>query len=369
MPVIVVAAFGAIFVMANPDLADSVWRNGRLVWTRASIAFQVFSVGEILFWLFTGLLMLGLLQPLHDRFWKFDWTATSLPTVSRPSDGELVAYRNSLIAAIALFAIYFVFEFFTLGFREFPEGFYYAGYAHQGAAWLTVALALTSVMLSVMFRASSVHADRLHRLRPLAWIWSIENLLLAAAVYNRLWIYVQYNGMTRMRTVGLLGITAVVVGLLLMLRRLACGHGFIWLVQRYAWTMALAILAYLLLPVDMLVHNYNVRRVISGDLPPVVQIVAHPIDSSGALVLPMLLDSSNPIVRDGTRAMLAERQLAIQRDVQKQRRSGWTAFQLSDIFLSQHLNRHQKHWSLLLDEPERRKVLIDRFHKFAMQWY
>lgn len=369
LPAVVVAVFGTIFVMANPDLSGFVRRNGRLAWTRLSTAFQVFSIGELLFWLFIGALTLGLLQPLHERFWKPVWSAATMPAVKEPSEAEIAAYRNSLIAAIVLFAVYLVFEFRTLWFREFPEGFYYAGYAHQGAAWLTIALALTSAMLSVMFRASSAHADRLARLRPLAWIWSAENLLLAAAVYNRLWIYIQFNGMTRMRTIGLLGITAVVAGLLLMLRRLARGHGFYWLLQRYAWTVALAVLAYLLLPVDMLVHSYNVRRVVAGDLPPVVQVVAHPIDSSGVLVLPALLDSRNPVIRDGIRAMLAERHLTIREDVQQQRNLGWTAFQVSDAWLKQHLDRLGPRWSTLLDEPARRQRLIDRFREYAMQWY
>ena len=46
------------------------------------------------------------------------------------------AFRNTLLTVIALFAAYLVFEFKTLWFRVFPEGFYYSGYAHQGAAWL-----------------------------------------------------------------------------------------------------------------------------------------------------------------------------------------------------------------------------------------
>jgi len=68
------------------------------------------------------------------------------------------AYRNTLMTLIVLFTIYLVFEFITLWRREFPPGFYYAGYAHQGAAWLTFALALataTSTTASPPTRASA----------------------------------------------------------------------------------------------------------------------------------------------------------------------------------------------------------------------
>lgn len=370
LPLVVVAAFGAIFIMANPDLAESVWRYGDRAWSQLSIALGTFSGRELLFWLFVGLVTLGLLQPLQHRIWTHVSTSEETSEAAdAPSEGHLDAYRNTLLAAIVLFAVYLVFEFRTLWFRDFPEGFYYGGYAHQGAAWLTIALGLTTAILSVMFRGSQTHSGRLARLRPLAWIWSVENLILAVAVYNRMWIYIQFNGMTRMRTVGLLGITAVVVGLLLMLRRLVRGHDFRWLVQRYVWTVGLAILLYLVLPVDMLAHGYNMRRVLGGDLPPVVQLVAHPIDSGGALVLPALIDADDPIIRDGIRAMLADRHLAIRKNVHEQRTRGWTAFQLSDVWLKQHLDELEPYWSTLLEEQEQREQLLKRFHEYAMQWY
>ena len=76
------------------------------------------------------------------------------------------ACRNTLIAVIVLFAVYLIFEFSTLWFREFPEGFYYSGYAHQGAAWLTVALALATGVLSAVFRTKVVQDARLPGRKP-----------------------------------------------------------------------------------------------------------------------------------------------------------------------------------------------------------
>lgn len=58
---------------------------------------------------------------------------------------------------------------------------------------------------------------------------------LALIVYNRLSIYVNFNGMTRMQTVGLLGMTSVLVGFLLVVRKISKGHDFRWLVRRSGW--------------------------------------------------------------------------------------------------------------------------------------
>jgi hypothetical protein len=89
----------------------------------------------------------------------------------------------------------------------------------------------------------------------MAWIWSVENLILAIAVFHRMSIYVGFNGMTRMRTVGLFGISAVVVGFLLVVWKIMRHRGFVWLLQRHLWTVAIAAYLFALTPVDSLVHG------------------------------------------------------------------------------------------------------------------
>ena len=149
---------------------------------------------------------------------------------------------------------------------------------------------------------------RLPRLRRLAWLWSLENLLLAAAVYHRLAIYIGFNGMTRMRTIGIFGMSCVVAGFLLVVWKIVRNRDFVWLVRHHLWALALAVYLFALTPVDAIVHYYNVRRITAGDPAPSVQISVHPIDSQGMLAILPLADADDPIIRDGVRAMLAERQ-------------------------------------------------------------
>ena len=66
--------------------------------------------------------------------------------------------------------------------------------------------------MSLVFRGQVRLDPRRVQLRRLAWGWAVLIVWLALAVYNRMMIYIDFNGMTRMRTVGLLGITAVVAG-------------------------------------------------------------------------------------------------------------------------------------------------------------
>jgi hypothetical protein len=276
--------------------------------------------------------------------------------------------RNMLAAVSVLFAVYLVFEFWTLWFRTFPKGFYYAGYAHEGAAWLTTALALATLLLSLVFRGSILHDPRLPRLRAWAWIWSAENLLLAATVYNRMLIYIDFNGMTRMRTVGLFGITCVLAGFWLVIWKIIRNRDFVWLIRRQLWALAIAVYLFALTPVDWLVHTYNVRHVLAGDLPPAVQISTHPIDTEGVLALPPLVHSHDAIIREGICALLAERAIEAERIAKQRETDGWTSFQLCDQLLHERLQSSRAQWRPYLDNT-RREAALQRFHKYVYQWY
>lgn len=374
LPLAAVLGFGTLFVCANPDEATTIVKWLARAWNSLSEMIYEFSptAPEYLLWIATAWIAGGLLRPLvrNSVFAAEETAATAEGAVtSAPSEAALyAAFRNTLIALIVLFAGYLAFEYKTLWGRVFPQGFYYAGYAHQGAAWLTLALALATGVLSAILRGGVLRDPRSPALRRLAWIWSAENLLLAVAVYHRMNIYIGFNGMTRMRTIGLLGMTAVVMGFLLVVWKIMHGRGFAWLINRQLWTLAAAIYLYVVIPVDAMVHAYNVRRVMAGDLAPSVQISVHPINSGGILVLRPLVNCTDEAIREGIRAMLAER--AIQgEEIDRQRATqNWTSFQLADRMLLENLRTNQSDWADYADAVKR-EAALQRFRSYAYQWY
>lgn len=374
LPLAALALFGTLFVLANPDLVasflDVVNRGMRSLseWIRhLSLTWS-----EVILWLVTAWIAIGLLRPVVERSVLARFSSAegaARDGASAPAESPLYpALRNTLAALIVLFAVYLVFEFKTLWFRVFPKGFYYAGYAHEGAAWLTASLALATIVLSAIFRGRVLRDPRLPRLRRLAWIWSAENLVLAATVYNRLWIYVAFNGMTRMRSVAVFGVSAVVAGVVLVIWKIADNRDFVWLLRRQLAALALAIYLFALTPVDALVHSYNVRRVLAGDLAPSVQISVHPINAEGILTLPPLLESNNEILREGIRAMLAERAIQLDRSAVEESQHHWTAFQFADRLLSERLQSMRATWEPYLNAAKRAAAL-DRFDEYVYQWY
>jgi len=150
--------------------------------------------------------------------------------------------------------------------------------------------------------------------------------------------------------------------------KIATNRDFVWLLRRHLAALALVIYLFALTPVDALVHAYNVRRVLAGDLAPSVQISVHPIDAEGILVLPPLLESDNEIIREGIRAMLAERALQLEPSAREDAPPHWTAFQLADRLLSERLHAMRSDWAAYLD-PAKRAAALDRFDEYVYQWY
>jgi len=371
LPVVICSMFGLLFVLANPDLLASVSQRLSFALAAANEWLVEFSPNpmEVLFWFWTAWITVGLLRPEDkQKDSDDDYDYVEIESVGTSPAQLYEAYRNSLIVVIGLFAAYLVFEFQTLWFREFPAGFHYSGYAHKGAAWLTVALGLATLLLSMIFRRSILQDTRLPGLRRLAWLWSFENVLLAAAVYHRLSIYVGFNGMTRMRTIGLLGISSVLIGFVLVLWKIARNRDFHWLIRRQLWTVAIAVYLYVLLPVDAWVMSYNVNRILAGDPAPSVQISVHPTTSEGLLQLLPLAASENETIREGVRAILLQRQEIGYADAYPRSGQGWTAIQIGEEQLLDRLKAAEEQW-VKYGDRDLRKHAADRFHEYAYQWY
>ena len=369
LPLTAFVAFSSLFVLANPDAAAFLGQKAQVVLRNMRLWLSTSTLGpaEIFFWIAIAWVTAGLLRPIVHLS-LFEHESDAAPPV-KPAPAPLyAAYRNTLITVIVLFAGYLVIEFQTLWFREFPDGFYYAGYAHEGAAWLTAALALATLMLSVVFSGRVLHDPRLARMRRLAWFWSLQNLLLSLAVYNRLFIYVGFNGMTRMRIVGLFGISLVVVGFLLVLWKINLHKSFAWLVQRQLWALVVTIYLFALTPVDWLAASYNVKRVAAGDPSASMQIGVQTLDTEGVLALPPLLECGIPEVREGVAALLADHQDRLLREHSRRQRRGWTAQQMATGIALARLEPLQHHWREYEDLSARASAL-ERFHRYAYQWY
>lgn len=375
LPILALAVFGTVFVLANPSLVEMVRQFFNRIGDFISGFFDYLPSGlEVAFWCLAAWIFAGMFQlpsVLCDKLRQildFERKSAMRETESARSP-YYAAARNTLGTVILLFAVYLVFEFKTLWFRTFPEGFCYSDYSHQGAAWLVVALTLSTVVLSLVFQREMFAEPRIATLQKLAWIWSVLNFVLAVAIYNRLFLYISFNGMTRMRVVGLLGMTAVLVGFVMVVRKIAEQKDFVWLIRRFAWTVLILAFINSVLPVDWLIHRYNVSRIIQGDWAPSVQLSVHPIADEGYLtLLPLAQNCEDELIRDGIRAKLAQKLDRLDRSRNAPKNEGkfrWTRYQLAADCLYRQLNANREY----LETQSEPADAVRRFDDYVYRWY
>lgn len=366
LPIAALVAFSAIFVLANPNLVKIFGDSIGPLFENLEKWVASFDFVELVFLLVATCITAGMLRPDSPA----TVPASAAPAVASPpvKSSLYAGYRNTLFVVIILFVVYLVFEFRTLWFKTFPKGFHYSGYAHEGAAWLTVALGLATVLLSVMFRGAILGDPRLTRLRTMAWIWSLENLLLAAAVFNRLFIYIGFNGMTRMRVVGILGVASVLVGFILVIFKIVNNRDFRWLIRRQLWTVTIAAYVYVVFPVDACVNRFNVQRIMAGDPAPSVQISVHPTSDEGLLSLAPLINCPDQTVRQGVRWMLYDQLAKLDAAANDPKNSGWTSYQIARERLHDQLRGLMPSLVKELDTA-RRADQLETFRQYAYQWY
>lgn len=121
-------------------------------------------------------------------------------------------------------------------------------------------------------------------------------------------------------------------------------------------------------PVDMIVVRYDVRKILAGDPAPCVQLSVHPISSEGVLFLQPLLECRDATIREGIRAMLAERHEQAEQAAQRRQQEGWTSYQIADQLLLDQLRAASGQWTQYADRTKREETL-KRFHAYAYQWY
>lgn len=335
LPLFVTAIFGWMFLSANPDAINrsiellAAWSHSL---ERLLIRVQI---DEVLIWIVVGIVGLGILVPAWSKILHIE--RPIVPTVHHleveANQRLFAACRNTLITVALLQTCYLFFEFRSLWFREFPIGFHYSGYAHAGASWLTAAIGFATVVLSLVFRANQFTYEQYQRLIPWAKLWLALNLVLAVCVYHRLWIYIDFNGMTRMRVVALLGVSCVVAGFGFVLAKVHGRRRFGWLVQKQLIAVLFACYLYAVMPIDWLVYKYNVLAIQRGQEAAAVQVVAHPMSSSALLALTPLLHHDSSVLREGVAALTMEYVSQRMKD-----RDNWRGFQLSDYWLIEKLN-------------------------------
>lgn len=381
VPLLAVGVFGWIFIMANPTLQTyAQWVLQRMQkWLTYLPHVSEVAVWVVSAWFLAGFLMPRRFFPIFTLgfFSMFEDAKTSVPAeTTSPAEEEkrspyYAVYFNTLIALCVLFAANLIFEFGGTFFGKWPREFNYGDYCENGARWLTFALFLATVVQGLIFRREIYRDDRVGTLKKWAILWTVMNFLLTLAIYIRIFIYMEQNGLTWYRVFGVFGTTTVAVGLFWILLKLLRRHDFPWLIRRYIATVGFAIFLFCVSPIDTLVHTYNSRLILSGDYSPTISIAYQDITAEGWNQLFPLLECENETIRRGVGVFLNREYSRIYKkysEMQKSPHASWRDYHHSEAVF---YYKAQKYLDVLreYDDPKRAEEERNNFEEYGMNNY
>lgn len=374
IPAMIVLVFMGIFAMGNLVVGNWMTEAWNWAWEQLVHIFDYLpGIGHIFFWLCAFLIALVLLVPSAVRhtiltFFLGDEETMGKPSFSLPVvDLQAAIAVNTLIAVNVLFLFYNVVDISFLWVKEsLPEGLTYSTYARTGTFWLTVALALTSFILGVIFLRDLNFHRRIKTLKLLAWVWVAQNLLVALFTFQRLLIYIEFNGLTRLRIVGAYGITLVIIGLLVVALKMHRVRTFLWMVRWHLIAFALALLALAITPMDLLVWRFN-RRIILYDNPrPSIQLIVQPLTAEGIPPLIPLLECKDDAIRQGVAGILLREQEQLGKLTAREKR--WTDKELSRRYALKAIKAVEPRLKEILPDGNWQDA-IEQLRQYTRQWY
>ncbi len=369
IPLLAGIAFLIPLIQSHPELAAAVLRNLSVLFDSSWHWMTHLNFLALLIVAIVGIWSLGVLLPCFGTMRATECVDSANGSGQACSQTAYFASRNTLIVVSCIFVWFLAVEIRATWFRQFPEGFIYSTYAHQGAAWLTVALGMSTIALSVLFRSEVHKHPQIMTLQRLAWFWSFCNVLLVIAVFYRLILYVNFNGLTRMRIIGFVGVACVFAGFAIVNFRILRQKSPVWILHKQVWAFLWSIYILALLPMDAIAHRWNEACIRSGMLAPAVQIAVHSISDEGLLCLLPLLDSENEEIRYGVTALLADRHASDLSAHPIESNSDWTQFHGSTQLLQYQLEQFFPKLEPFVLSNDMRRRAIERFRSWTMRWY
>jgi hypothetical protein len=235
------------------------------------------------------------------------------------TDAALLVARNALVLLNVLFLAYDGLDATYLWSGRPPAGMTTQQYAHEGAFWLTVALALLTAIVGALFRGPLALDPRATLVRKLAYVWMAQGAVLGLGTYRRIAIHVAHSGLSDLRIVGILGTTLVAYGVALVAFKLRTRRTLAWLVRRQLDAFVVTVVLYAVTPTHYVSARVNVARIASREDGPLLHMFRQSKEAESAAALVPLLHHPDGIVRMGVAALLEEERRALRAEVDQRR--------------------------------------------------
>ncbi|MFK7937176.1 MAG: DUF4173 domain-containing protein [Saprospiraceae bacterium] len=272
IPLLILLVFYSIYYVANPkfaEVADSFWQS----------VFQFFQWDislDTIFYLIMGLFVTGgaLWKTSGERFVK--WQQRKVKTIERkrPERSKMLVnrgvidlkkeYQSGLILVIALDLLLVVVNALDIRYVWFGEQptnpLDWKVYVHEGTYLLIGAILLAMAILVVLFRKNINFLPKNEALKIAAYVWIIQNALLALSVGVRNWRYVEHCGLAYKRIGVFLFLLLVLFGLYTMFTKVKKRKSLYFLIYKNSWAVYGLLIVATLINWDVFITKYNLTH-------------------------------------------------------------------------------------------------------------
>ena len=327
---------------------------------------QRFSMKQPVIWLGVAWLTAGLLRPVAPRADERPVHGDADERGGKQKTPFFAVHRNVLIAATMVLGGFVVVEWSppTVPSTLLNQEFIPAGY--RGLLLIGSSLVVTTLLISMSFGGTSFHDSRIGQLKLLSLLNLALNFVLTWHVFRGLSVDLKLDGVNRLSMVALLTNGAIGVCFLVLAFEVFVLHRTRWVLRRFCWTFAFGVYLFFVLPVDTLVHDHNVREVLTGNTAPLVQITGSTIPDETLPVLLPLCQSDAEVIRNGAIAILTGRLEQLSADHAEMKLWGWTAVQWGVSTAYVALDEFHRSQQLQMS-PGEQLVAMDRLEQLVRQ--
>lgn len=283
LPLMSIFVFGALLVIANPLIEQSV---SQLSWLDPSLHLWTWMplITVLSFIVIFAVLKLQPMQNLNlDAVPEKLWAASyfkPMPVIFT------LLILNFMFAAENFLDLRYLWSGTTL-----PSGMNYAEYVHRGSYTLIVTAILAGALMIFALQPGS-EGEASKPLRGLVYLWTLQNLFLVASSAKRTLDYVDAYGMTLWRLSGLIWMGLVAVGLFLIVLRVILRRSSVWLLNSNLIASYAVLLTCGFVDFSSVTANWNAERALlhlsSTTMYQTLDVDISYLDSLGPSALPAL---------------------------------------------------------------------------------
>lgn len=186
-----------------------------------------------------------------NRFFWFQLDAQ----LERKAGIVLFSLLNLMILTINILDISFLWSGMNL-----PEGFTFAGYLHQGIYTLIFSCVLAILLILLMFRGKLNFIEKNSSLKVLAYLWIIQNILIALSCAYRNFIYISNYALTYKRIILYMLLILLIAGLVTAIIKIMQSKNNYYLFRMNSYAFLIVFIGVSLVNWDSIITKYNIKN-------------------------------------------------------------------------------------------------------------